>query len=211
MTYSILHVGCGPRGSGLLPEFFAPDTWQELRLDIDPGVEPDFVASITEMACVADDSVEAVYSSHNLEHLYAHEVPLALAEFHRVLKPGGAVLVRVPDIQEAARHVAAGNLEGALYISPAGPISAIDVFWGLRTAVAAGNSFMAHKTGFTPDTLRGKLEQAGFEEVSTASGDLEIMAVAIKPGAKPLFDFKVAVLKTYRNRWHLVWSLISRR
>lgn len=209
MTYQVLHVGCGPRDSGILPDVFLREEWQELRLDIDPDVEPDFVASITDMACVQDSSVEAVYSSHNLEHLFAHEVPLALSEFHRVLKPGGGVLIRVPDVQEIARQVAAGKLEDALYISPAGPISSIDVLWGLRTAIAEGNHFMAHKTGFTIDTLRVKLEQAGFEGVSIASAEFEIKATGIKPGAKPMFVLNASVQQKYHNRWRFIWSMIS--
>jgi predicted SAM-dependent methyltransferase len=39
------------------------------------------------MSALATGSVDAVVSSHNMEHLYPHEVPLALAEFVRVLKP----------------------------------------------------------------------------------------------------------------------------
>jgi predicted SAM-dependent methyltransferase len=40
------------------------------------------------MKAVASESVDAIFSSHNIEHLYPHEVPVALAEFIRVLKPG---------------------------------------------------------------------------------------------------------------------------
>jgi len=209
MTYQVLHVGCGPRGSGVLPDVFLQEEWQELRLDIDPGVEPDFVASITDMSCVQDHAVDAVYSSHNLEHLYAHEVPLALSEFYRVLKPGGGVLIRLPDAQAVAGVVAAGKLEDVLYVSPAGPISAIDVLWGFRFAIASGNHFMAHKTGFTPDTLRNKLQQAGFEGISIASAEFEIKATGVKPGAKPLFELNVFVQKKYHNRWRFLWSMIS--
>ena len=43
-------------------------------------------------------SVDAVFSSHNIEHLYPHEVPLALKEFMRVLKPDGFVLMTCPDL-----------------------------------------------------------------------------------------------------------------
>ena len=52
--------------------------WREIRLDLDPAVQPDIVCSITDMSPVATDSVDAIWSSHNLEHLQRHEVPLAL-------------------------------------------------------------------------------------------------------------------------------------
>ena len=78
----VLHVGCGPSDPAKLPAaFFPAGEWQELRLDIDPGVAPDIVASITDMAVVATGSVQAIWSAHNLEHLAAHEVPLVSA-FH---------------------------------------------------------------------------------------------------------------------------------
>ena len=53
---------------------------------------------------------------------------MALGEFFRVLKPGGFVLISVPDIQQIARHVAQGNLDEPLYVSPAGPICSIPAF-----------------------------------------------------------------------------------
>ena len=37
---------------------------------------------MTDMSMVDSAAVDAVWSSHNLEHLYAHEVPVALGEFH---------------------------------------------------------------------------------------------------------------------------------
>ncbi len=39
-----LHVGCGPARKEHAGPGFQGDEWQELRLDIDPAVEPDIVA-----------------------------------------------------------------------------------------------------------------------------------------------------------------------
>src|SRR5689334_5651155 len=81
----VLHVGCGQfRAEKLHPQFRKPN-WREVRLDIDPAARPDIVASMTAMDGVPSASVNAVWSSHSLEHLYPHEVPVALGEFHRVL------------------------------------------------------------------------------------------------------------------------------
>jgi SAM-dependent methyltransferase len=163
---TVLHVGCGVADPRKLPaDFFPPDAWHEARLDIDPAVAPDILASITDMAIVADESADAVYSAHNLEHLFAHEVPLALGEFHRVLRPGGFVLITVPDLQRAAALIAEDLLEEPAYHSPAGPISPLDMVYGFRAAIAAGNGFMAHRTGFTARTLEAALRQAGFPVV----------------------------------------------
>jgi SAM-dependent methyltransferase len=158
----VLHVGCGVASPAKLPEAFHGGGWEEIRLDIDPNVNPHIVATITDMKSVPNDSVDAVYSSHNLEHLYPHEVPLALREFRRVLKPDGFVLVTLPDLQSVARLVADGLLEESAYISPAGPIAPHDILYGLRPALAQGNLFMAHRTGFTGRTLSESLLEAGF-------------------------------------------------
>ena len=160
---TVLHVGCGMADPRKLPTaFFAPDAWREVRLDIDPGVAPDIVASITDMATVDSGSVDAVWSAHNLEHLFAHEVPLALAEFRRVLRLGGFALVTMPDLQRAAELVAQDRLDEPAYLSPAGPIAPLDMLFGHGAAIAAGNHFMAHRTGFTARTLEGALRRAGF-------------------------------------------------
>lgn len=162
----VLHVGCGAADPAKLPAAFFPQgAWAEVRLDIDPGVAPDIVASITDMSVVATGSVDAVWSAHNLEHLWAHEVPLALAEFHRVLAPGGFALVTMPDLQQVAELVAAGRLEDAAYMSAMGPIAPLDMLYGYRPAVAMGNEFMGHRTGFVAGTLQVHLERAGFHSV----------------------------------------------
>lgn len=169
---TLLHVGCGVADPAKVPtSFFPAEAWRELRLDIDPGVEPDIVASITDMAPVATASVDAVWSAHNLEHLFAHEVPRALAEFRRVLRPQGFVLVTVPDMQRAAELVAQDLLAEPAYISPAGPIAPLDMLYGHRAAIAAGNAFMAHRTGFTARTLEAALLAAGFPVVRVLRDD----------------------------------------
>jgi len=160
----VLHVGCGPKNPETLHPMFHDPVWRELRLDINPGVNPDIVASITEMAIVRSDSVDAVWSSHNIEHLYPHEVPLALREFYRVLKPGGFLLITMPDLQEVAKLIAQDKMEETAYESPAGPIAPIDILYGFRPSMAQGNIFMAHHTGFTATSLKRYLARAGFSQ-----------------------------------------------
>jgi len=161
---------------------FRSSGWRELRLDIDPNVQPDIIANITSMTPVDDATVDGVYSSHNLEHLFAHEVPVALSEFFRVLKPGGVALVTMPDLQAVAAAIANDQLEDTLYVAPAGPICPVDVLYGYRKSIAAGNVFMAHKTGFTARTLRKKLESAGFTQVRVERGQsYDLWGIGLKP------------------------------
>ena len=158
-----LHVGCGPKRQNRTP--FAGKPWRELRLDIDASVQPDVVGTMIDMSAVTNGSVDAVFSSHNIEHLYPHEVTLALAEFRRVLKPGGFVLITCPDLKSVCTLVAEDKLTEAAYISPKGEITPLDILYGHRTSMKQGNLYMAHRCGFTAKVLAATLEEAGFTSV----------------------------------------------
>jgi predicted SAM-dependent methyltransferase len=51
-----------------------------------------------------NESYDAVYGSHVLEHLQPEEAGFVLGECHRVLKPDGIVRIVVPDLEEIARQ-----------------------------------------------------------------------------------------------------------
>lgn len=181
----LLHVGCGPKRLDQTSHYFRSGGWQETRLDIDASVQPDVIGSLTDMSAIASGSMQAVFSSHNIEHLYPHEVPVAVAEMRRVLDAEGLLVVTCPDIQAIARLVADDKLLEPAYQSPAGPIAALDMLYGHRAAMAAGNLFMAHRCGFTLKVLMGVLRQAGFAAVAglarPAKFDLWVVAsVAVR-------------------------------
>ena len=144
-----LHVGCGPATKQNTTRGFNSDAWQEVRFDIDPDCGPDILGTIVDMAGVQSGSMDAIFSSHNIEHVFPHEVEPALKEFQRVLTDDGFVILTCPDLQSVCKAAAANGLTETLYVSPAGPISALDVLYGFRPAIAAGNHYMAHKGGFT--------------------------------------------------------------
>jgi predicted SAM-dependent methyltransferase len=175
----VLNVGCGYVGQRLHPSFEGGE-WRELRLDIDPAVNPDIVCSMIDMHPLASASIDAIWSSHNLEHLHRHEVPVALAEFLRVLRPGGMLLLTMPDLQKIAELVAADELESEAYISPSGPISPLDMIFGHTPSLAQGNLHMAHKTGFTARTLDQLLAEAGFAETTVTRDGFALWARAYK-------------------------------
>jgi tetratricopeptide (TPR) repeat protein len=158
---AVLHVGAGTLEAELPPMFLGTD-WREIRVSPDPGVHPDFTGDLIDMHVISDGLVDAVYSSQAIENLYPHEVPLALQEMRRVLKPTGFTLISLPDLQEVARYVAAGKLEEPLYMSPAGPVTPLDILYGHRASIVSGNSSNAPRTGFTSATLAAALINAGF-------------------------------------------------
>ncbi len=180
----ILHVGSGFRNASPLPEIYRGGDWREIRLDINPNVQPDITGDIRSMPQTASGAYDAVFSCHNLEHLYPHETPLALAEFYRVLKPGGHALISCPDLQAVAAYIAAGTLLEPICVSPAGPVSPLDMLYGHRPSLARGNAYMAHHTGFTDRTLALALAGAGFENVRVEKRDapyFDLWALGFRP------------------------------
>lgn len=163
---TVLHVGCGYPNPNKLHKAFRGEEWQEIRLDIDADAQPDVVADMRDLSQIEAHSIDALWSSHNVEHLYPHDVIPTLAGFRRILKPDGIALITLPDLQEVAKLIAEDKLEDPAYISPAGPIAPLDILYGFRASMAQGNLFMAHKTGFTAKTLAQSIVNAGFAVVT---------------------------------------------
>src|SRR6476469_555326 len=81
----VLHVGCGPNSATRLHTMFREGAWDEVRLDVDTSTNPDISGSIVNMRDFAEDeSCDAIWASHVIEHLAQHEVDKALREFRRV-------------------------------------------------------------------------------------------------------------------------------
>lgn len=175
----VLNVGSG-RGRLRFPFFTAP-YWREVRLDIDPAVKPDIVGSFANLrTLVGTSSFDAVWSSHSIEHLAKHEVPAALREFHRILRPDGFALVRCPDLEVACRLLIEKGPDSVGYISPSGPVTPIDMLYGHGASIARGHSFMAHRTGFTGERLAGHFLDAGFSTVYTKTEAFDLWALAVR-------------------------------
>ncbi|MFH6781395.1 MULTISPECIES: class I SAM-dependent methyltransferase [Methylobacterium] len=181
----VLNTGSGPFDRDKLHPAFRNHGWSEVRLDIDARVAPDLIGSVTDMRAFAPDaSFDAVWSSHNVEHLHAHEVLPTFSEFTRILKPDGFALITCPDLQAVAQLVAEGKMDHVVYVSPAGPITPLDMMFGHSASIGAGNRFMAHNTGFTAERLGRVGLDAGFTEVRIGKGRFfDIWALALMPEA----------------------------
>jgi SAM-dependent methyltransferase len=191
----VLNAGCGAPQSGGLPPAFSPARWEEVRLDVDAATRPDIIASLADMRRVVPDaSFNAVYSSHAIEHLYAHEVIPAFREFRRVIRPDGFVLVTCPDLMAISRLILAQGAEAVAYQSPAGPIRAIDMLFGHARSIAEGKVAMAHHTGFTGQRLARVALESGFREVRATEGKFfDLWAILLGPEASeaslaPMFE-----------------------
>jgi len=180
----VLNAGSGPPSNHHLHPIFTKGDWDEIRLDIDPQAAAHLTGSIVDMsALIAAQSYDAVWSSHSLEHLYAHEVPRALSEFVRILKPDGFALITAPDLETVVALVAERGLDHPAYVSPAGPITPLDMLFGHSASIARGLTFMAHNTGFTCASLGNALAHAGFATVLVKRDQFDLWALALMQDA----------------------------
>jgi ubiquinone/menaquinone biosynthesis C-methylase UbiE len=111
---------------------------------------------LNDLRMFANGYADLVYASHCLEHFGFREVPLVLAEWVRVLKPGGILRIAVPDFQVIAKAYAAGV-----------PLSE------LRGYILGEQNYglNKHLAAFDEPMLRGHLEYAGLKRVRRWSPD----------------------------------------
>jgi len=163
----VLHVGSGGTS---LPEWCGK--CDEVRLDIDPGCNPDIVGDIRNLGEIG--KFDVILSSHVIEHLYEHELAQVFSEFQRVLNDDGVMIMFVPDLEGIKAT------DEIVYISYFGtPVTGLDMIYGMTDAIK-DMPFMAHHTGFTKDRLEKVLSAAGFVDVSVTRHPYNLMGVGRK-------------------------------
>lgn len=81
-----------------------------VTVDFDKHFKPDILHDLTVFPYPFDDeSVQYIFSSHWLEHLSYKNARLFLAECFRILEPGGAIRLSVPDFLKAIQRVVSGE------------------------------------------------------------------------------------------------------
>ena len=144
---------------------YAPDEYTS----IDVWGEPDVRASALDLP-FADGSVDGIWASHVLEHIAIADVPRALAEWLRVLRPNGRVIIRVPNFDYVAKYWLTGPDRGW----------AESMVFGLQT-----HDGEFHRSAFTTGILRADMEAAGFEvlrvEMRWTHSQETLQAVGRKP------------------------------
>lgn len=162
-----LNVGCGNRR---LEGYTGIDVVQRDAVDI---VAP------ADKVPLADGCADEVQAIHLLEHFFEWEVPSVLAEWHRLLRSGGSLVLEMPDIIKCARNLIRGvseNKPGQL------------TYWGAYGDPTTRDPFMMHKFGWTFKTLKPVVEAAGF--VNVAERDTKF-----HPRGRGVRDFRLEAWK----------------
>lgn len=126
--------------------------------------------NVTKRLPFPDQSVDAVYFSHVLEHLHLDEGKHLLTECHRILKPGGVIRVVVPDTEhyianylsdrDRGKIDACQELNRKLWFRPLSVKSGF-----LRQLYTAATDFHSHKFMYDRPFLLACMQEAGFDSV----------------------------------------------
>ena len=141
-----LHLGCGKRNF---------PGWVHVDLVDLPHI--DYQNSVDDLSMFDDQSCDVIYSSHTLEYFDSYEVKGVLAEWNRVLKPGGILRLAVPDFDALIKvYAATRDLENIL-----GPL-----YGRMNISTSAGMVTAYHKTTYNFEKLKQLLSEIGFKDVS---------------------------------------------
>jgi SAM-dependent methyltransferase len=99
-----------------------------------------------------DDTIEAVYASHLLEHLDRDVAERCLNEVYRVLREGGIARIAVPDLDEVVAHYDLADPDGFL-------AGLYDAHSGRRSSTSL------HRWMYNPSSLEALLRRVGFRDV----------------------------------------------
>lgn len=147
-----------------------------------------------------DNSVAEVRASHVLEHFGVYEIDAVLADWIRVLEPGGTIKIAVPDFDKAI----------ALRLS--------DPKWHLYIMGGQTDANDFHKTIFSEKSLRTYMERAGLIDIKpwetdgldTSCHPVSLNLMGTKASATPkqgqMQDIKIkAIVSVPRIGWNSFW------
>jgi 2-polyprenyl-3-methyl-5-hydroxy-6-metoxy-1,4-benzoquinol methylase/GT2 family glycosyltransferase len=142
-----LHLGCGKERR---------DGW--INVDSNPALAPDVVAHAGRLPMFDDQSVDVVEANHLFEHLTLDEAHAALDEWARILKPGGELILELPDFDACVRVL-------GKYRDDAGYDMGLIGIYGWPPLIADEGAHQLHKWGWNRERLSAALRAAGFARV----------------------------------------------
>jgi len=161
----------------------------------------DRAADVRKLDWLTNDEVDDLYSAHTVEHISYTEIAQVLQEWHRVLKPGGKITIKMPDLDFLCRAYVEGihsseevmiALFGGFSDHPGGSDSWEKISgnqqWE-RNTIRDGDVpnpgkytvWGAHKAMYTFESFKVRMEVAGFTNVQrVVENDWELHVVATK-------------------------------
>jgi hypothetical protein len=156
---------------------------------IDAVKQADFVCEVPPLPDdVMQMKFDRVESCHFWEHLYHWQAVELAEQIYTVLNPGGVLSMELPDLNKACEYFLGLKNIPVLGGAPCQPDPRFTLWriYGPQTDPnVSGNKFMAHKWGYTPDSIKEQLYNVGFKTVT----------VSVAKKTKPLLDMLVEAIK----------------
>ena len=146
-----LNLGCGDK---ILPGYINIDTVSSRA-----GKQPDVNADIRDLRNIKSFVADEVLAVHVIEHFYFWEVIPLLKSWRRLLKPGGKLILECPNLLYACQMI----VENPAMRSQPGKAGQMSM-WPLYGDPSWKDPLMCHKWAYTPESLMGVLQEAGFQQ-----------------------------------------------
>lgn len=117
----------------------------------------DLVADLREIP-LESGIADVVAAIHVFEHFYQWETGAVLAEWKRLLKPGGKLILELPSFDKVVDYLTVCKAKGK-------PAWMQMAWWALWGDPRYKDPAMTHKWGYTEPLMRQTVEAAGFERV----------------------------------------------
>lgn len=118
---------------------------------------PDVIAPMDRVP-LPDGCAEEIMCIHGWEHQFLWECDKTITEWKRLLKPGGKLVLELPDIIKCCENIINGFVVGGKHTDQLG-------MWGLYGDPRSKDKFMTHRWGWSPKTLREFLKGHGLVEI----------------------------------------------
>mgnify|MGYP003440759565 FL=1 len=106
-----------------------------------------------------DGSVNEIMAIHLFEHFYRWECDGVLDEWHRLLRPGGRLIMEMPDLMKTCKNVVDGIMKGGKEPDQL-------TLWSLYGDPRQRDVFMSHHWAWTPTSIKAILKEHGFIKVA---------------------------------------------
>lgn len=101
---------------------------------------------------LTDGVADEMHCYHFIEHVFRWEASAVLMDFRRLLKPGGLLVLELPNIELACKNLLAGKNDQMS-------------MWPLYGDWGHQDPYMMHKHGYTQKTIAGLLKECGFKHI----------------------------------------------
>lgn len=145
-----LNLGCGRH---------TLDGWVNVDAAPSPRASraPDILCDVTKTIPLPDECAIEVMAIHLFEHIYRWQCDDTIDEWRRLLRPGGLLVLEMPDLYKACRNILE-NRAGKSHEDQLG-------MWALYGDPREGDPLMVHRWNWTFSTISPFLSQHGFTDI----------------------------------------------